>query len=132
MPRLRPRLRRSARHWQARATSSGPRIQPEPSQTPCGQAASRKGSLRAIAIRVLPPPSRPSEVGPRGAGVGERRLLAGGLLDRLLLAGEVGELREAVEEDQLAGPDRAVAVLGDDQVGEAVRLLVGVAVVVLA
>ena len=34
--------------------SSGPRIQPEPSQAPSGQARSRKGSERAIAgIRAL-------------------------------------------------------------------------------
>jgi hypothetical protein len=54
------------------------------------------------------------------------------LLDRLLLSREVGEFREPVEEDQLAGADRAVSVLGDDQVGEAVGLVVGIAVVVLA
>ncbi len=48
------------------------------------------------------------------------------------MAGEVGELREAVEEDQLASADRTVPMLGDDHVGETVRLVLGIAVVVLA
>src|ERR1700733_7826339 len=68
-----------------------------------------------------------SEVRPR-----RDRLRPVGLLDRPFLAGEIGEFGEAVEEDQLPGPDRAVPMLGDDQVGKAVGLLVGVAVVVLA
>ena len=49
-PRLLPRLRRSVRQSQGRATSSGPRIQPEPSQIPSVQTWSLKGSERAIAI----------------------------------------------------------------------------------
>ena len=65
----RPRFRRCSRHSQGRATSSGPRIQPEPSQTPSGQACSRKGSLRAIAIRSQAPrpPRPPSAALPRPA-----------------------------------------------------------------
>ena len=76
-PRLRDRARRGTRR--ARATSSSPRIQPEPSQTPSGQAGSRHGSLRAIAgVSASGAPPRPtsSSGGPSPAGCSTGSLLA--------------------------------------------------------
>src|SRR5262245_4327874 len=114
MPRNRARATIRERHSQGRATSSGPRIQPEPSQMP-----SRQGCRSPE--RVLGDTSELLGVGEVVAEVGRRipqwRALAGGLFDRLLLARPVGELRVVLEEDQADRADRAVAVLGEDQLG---------------
>jgi hypothetical protein len=106
IPRSRARATIRERHSQGRATSSGPRIQPEPSQMPRGQG--RRSPLAGFLAN--------------SALLGEvdhRRALAGSLLDRAILAGPVGELRVVLQEDEADRPDRSVPVLGDDQLGAA-------------
>src|SRR5262245_61647876 len=113
------------RQSQGRATSSGPRIQPDPSQMPSrhGCRSPESTELTSECLRV-----RRVQVGV--ADVPEGRSLSGRLLDRLLLAGPVGEPGIVVEEDEPDGPDRAVAVLGEVQLGPARVLGVGVVVIV--
>ena len=72
-PLLRPFFSRCSRHSQGRATSSGPRIQPEPSQTPSGQACSRKGSLLGDRHQKSGPAAAVSSIGgpsPAGCSIG--------------------------------------------------------------
>src|SRR4051794_22787065 len=126
MPRSRARATIRERQSQGRATSSGPRIQPEPSQMPSlhgwrslvGEWMANSGFPRA------------GEGVSAAAQVLDRRSLARRLLDRLLLARPVGELGVVLEEDQADRPDRAVAVLREDQLGSARVLGLGVVVVV--
>ena len=73
-----------SRHSQGRATSSGPRIQPEPSQTPSGQAGSGVDS-RPPAAPVAARSSRLLGQVDRSGGA-----LAGPLLDRALGAARAG------------------------------------------
>src|SRR3954449_164724 len=126
MPRRRAWATIRERQSQGRATSSGPRIQPEPSQMPSlpgwrplvGEWMANSGLLRA---------------GERVSAAGQvldRRSLAGRLLDRPLVAGSVGELGVVLEEDEADGPDGSVSVLGDDQLGAAGVLGLRVVVVV--
>src|SRR5215212_7098603 len=87
------------RQSHGRATSSGPRIQPDPSQMPrrqgwrslVGEWIANSGLLRVGELIAL------------GADVVDGWGLAGGLLDWPLLAGSVGELRIVLEEDQADG-----------------------------
>src|SRR3954447_26740341 len=106
MPRSRARATMRERQSQGRATSSGPRIQPEPSQMP------RRHGCRSPsrAVRATSELLRPGDVL-------QGRALTGRLLDRPLVACPICELRIVLEEDQPDGPDRAVAVLGEDQLG---------------
>ena len=71
-------------------------------------------------------PSRRSIATGRGCS-GELRTGSPAVVDRLGDGGEVLEPGEVLEEGQLDGAGRAVAVLGDDQLGDA-RLVVGVVV----
>src|SRR5512147_1018082 len=111
MPRSRARATIRERHSQGRATSSGPRIQPEPSQMPSRQGW-RSPDDGLAASSGLP------GVGELVFGTGEVLdwgPLTGRLLDGPLLAGAVGELRIVLEEDEPDGADRPVPVLGEDQ-----------------
>src|SRR5215216_246674 len=107
------------RHSQGRATSSGPRIQPEPSQMPNRQGRRSPDRAEAATSELL-----------RVRDVLERRALAGPLLDGLLLPRPVRELRVVLEEDEADGSDRPVSVLGEDQLRPAGVLGLGVVVIV--
>src|SRR6478735_4281943 len=120
MPRSRARATMRERQSQGQATSSGPRIQPDPSQMP------RRHGCRSPSRAV----TATSEL-LRLGHVLQGRALTGGLLDRPLVAGPVGELRIVLEEDQSDGAHGAVAVLGEDQLG-ASRVLRFLVVVVVA
>src|SRR6185436_8988614 len=118
MPRSRALATIWERHSQGRATSSGPRIQPDPSQMPSRHGCRSPDPTGRVTSEGLG--VRVGLVEVRRAGALERRPLAGRLLDRLLAAaGAVGELRVVVEEDEVDRADGAVAVLGEDQLGAA-------------
>src|SRR4051794_24165823 len=123
MPRRRAWATIRERHSQGRATSSGPRIQPEPSQMPSrhGSRSLDRGSVaNSEGLRVRLVIGHPDVRSVGNAGVLHRRALAGRLLDRLLAAtGPVGELGVVLEEDHVDRPDRAVPVLRQDQLGPA-------------
>src|SRR4051794_24658147 len=72
---------------------------------------------------------RPSEGQLARAVAAERWPFAGRLLQRALLAGDVRELRIALQERELELARRAVSVLGDDDLRNALAL--GIRVVVL-
>src|SRR3954453_5458716 len=126
MPRRRAFATIRDRQSHGRATSSGPRIQPEPSQMPSrhgsrslgGEWIANSGLLRVRKLVAFI------------TDVVDGRSLAGRLLDRSFLAGAVGELRIVLEEDQADGGNGARPGLGEDQLGPAGVLGVGVVVVV--
>src|SRR4051795_13342810 len=117
-PRARRRANRRSRHSHGRATSSGPRIHPDPSHTPSGQACC--GSSRALASRTGRG-EKLTALGLVGQVVGEvdqRRPLTRPLLDRWgTTGGAVDEARVLLEEDHGHFTGGAVAVLRDEQVG---------------
>src|SRR5262249_32639777 len=102
-----PRSRAVATIWlrqsQGRATSSGPRIHPEPSQIPRRQGS--RSPDRAVAATSEGLRVRVGMLEARVAGVRQRRSLAGRLFDGLLAAPRpIGELGVVLEEDEV---DRA-------------------------
>ena len=107
----RRRAMRRSRHSQGRATSSGPRIQPEPSQTPSGQA----GCAASSAPRQ-PDGSR------RRAHASSARSTSGGPSPALCSTGRSAAARPCPRTAGTArgrppatSPGGPVAVLGDDQ-----------------
>ena len=124
--------RRGARRPRGRGSSRSRRRPPagrRPGSLPARRRP-RSGLLAPVSSSSGGRPL-PGAVPAAQAEVLHRRPLAGGLLDGLaVLVGAVGELRIVAEEGELDGPDRPVAVLGDDQLGDA-GLLGLVAVVVL-
>ncbi len=117
MPRSRAWATMRERHSQGRATSSGPRIQPEPSQMPSRHGGRSPDGGRLANSELL---GIGEVVSHAGRHVLHRRPLAGRLLDgRAVLARPVGELRIVLEEDESDGADGPVAVLGEDQLGAA-------------
>src|SRR5262245_33095624 len=127
MPRNRACATIRERQSQGRATSSGPRIQPEPSQMPSRQGCRSPERVLADTSELLGVGEVVADVGRR---ISHRRPLAGGLFDRPLLARPVGELGIVLEEDKADGADRAVAVLGQNQLGAPGILGVDVVVIV--
>src|SRR5512132_2035104 len=119
IPRSRACATMRDRQSHGRATFSGPRIQPEPSQMP---------SLHGWRSPDRGEPANSELLGVRQ--VLDRGALARRLLERLLLARPVGELRVVLEEDEADRAYGAVAVLGEDQLGAAGILGLGVVVVV--
>ena len=85
----------------------------EPWPPPTSRPAPNEAARSAAAIAVERPDPRASE--------------RASLVERLGDGGEVLEPRQVLEEGQLDGVGRPVAVLGDDQLGDA-RLVVGVVV----
>src|SRR5262249_20812747 len=126
MPRSRALATMRERQSQGRATSSGPRIQPEPSQMPRRQGSRSPVRAPSANSRLL----RAGQAAAALAEVLDRRALAGGLLHRPLLTRPVGELRVVLEEDEPDLAHRAVAVLREDQLRAAGVLRFGVVVVV--
>src|SRR3954468_16452755 len=129
MPRRRAFATIRDRQSHGRATSSGPRIQPEPSQMP-SRHGSRSLEGEWIANSRLLGAGEALVRAVAGREVLYRLALAGRLLDRLLAACPVGELRIVLEEDEADGAHGSVAVLGENQLGAARVLGVGVVVVV--
>jgi len=102
---------------------SGRSRRPSPSgdvreRSPCGRRRGRSARLRARARGRLRTDTRTSwrSAAPRPHSTGSR----GG--SRVVLRGEIGELREPLQEGELLGADRAVAVLGKDHLRESLVL----------
>src|SRR4051812_15847382 len=126
MPRSRAFATMRERHSHGRATSSGPRIHPEPSHMPSRQGWRSSDDGRAANSGFL----GARELITVATDVLCGRAPSGWLLHRPLLAGPIGELRIVLEEDEADGAHGAVAVLGEDQLRAALILGLGVVVVV--